>query len=206
MAKERIGYPTQKPVELLKRIINASSNEGDIILDPFCGCGTAIIAAQQLNRQWIGIDISKDAYEVSSVRQGELPLDFTHFKYVSRDLNEVKSLKPKKENHIDGFEEWVNGYYKATKPMPDKGVDGVTQDGIPIQTKAYLVKYPLVSEFATNFRHHSAVKQPVNKAIMVSQVGFDESAKKRQFEIKATDHIDIIFKTPEEILLNPTGD
>ncbi|MGH7812992.1 MAG: DNA methyltransferase [Candidatus Binataceae bacterium] len=55
---ERLGYPTQKPVALLERIINASSNEGDVVLDPFCGCGTALHAAQKLNRRWIGIDIT----------------------------------------------------------------------------------------------------------------------------------------------------
>ncbi|MCY4625849.1 MAG: DNA methyltransferase [Chloroflexi bacterium] len=55
---ERLGYPTQKPIALLERIIAASSNEGDVILDPFCGCGTAVAAAQKLNRQWVGIDIT----------------------------------------------------------------------------------------------------------------------------------------------------
>jgi site-specific DNA-methyltransferase (adenine-specific) len=57
-SKERLGYPTQKPVELLERIVSASSNEGDIVLDPFCGCGTAIAAAHKLKRKWIGIDIT----------------------------------------------------------------------------------------------------------------------------------------------------
>ncbi|HEY9158937.1 DNA methyltransferase [Candidatus Binatus sp.] len=57
-AAERLGYPTQKPVALLERMINASSNEGDVVLDPFCGCGTALHAAQRLNRRWIGIDIT----------------------------------------------------------------------------------------------------------------------------------------------------
>ena len=57
-AKERLGYPTQKPVTLLERIIRASSNEGDVVLDPFCGCGTAIAAAHKLGRKWIGIDIT----------------------------------------------------------------------------------------------------------------------------------------------------
>ena len=55
---ERLGYPTQKPEALLERIINASSNEGDVVLDPFCGCGTAVAAAQKLGRQWLGIDIT----------------------------------------------------------------------------------------------------------------------------------------------------
>ncbi|MCA1651252.1 MAG: site-specific DNA-methyltransferase, partial [Acidobacteria bacterium] len=58
MAQERLGYPTQKPEALLERIIQASSNEGDSVLDPFCGCGTTIAAAQKLNRRWIGIDIT----------------------------------------------------------------------------------------------------------------------------------------------------
>ncbi|NJK81958.1 MAG: site-specific DNA-methyltransferase, partial [Chloroflexaceae bacterium] len=57
-AAERLGYPTQKPLALLERIIQASSNEGDVVLDPFCGCGTAIAAAQKLGRRWIGIDIT----------------------------------------------------------------------------------------------------------------------------------------------------
>ncbi|HEX3640923.1 MAG TPA: DNA methyltransferase, partial [Ktedonobacteraceae bacterium] len=57
-AAERLGYPTQKPLSLLERIIEASSNPGDVILDPFCGCGTAIAAAQKLDRRWIGIDIT----------------------------------------------------------------------------------------------------------------------------------------------------
>ena len=56
--KERLGYPTQKPEALLERIVSASSNEGDVVLDPFCGCGTAIAAAERLNRRWIGIDIT----------------------------------------------------------------------------------------------------------------------------------------------------
>ena len=58
-AQERLGYPTQKPVALLERIIQASSNEGDLVLDPFAGCGTTIAAAQKLNRQWIGIDVTQ---------------------------------------------------------------------------------------------------------------------------------------------------
>jgi site-specific DNA-methyltransferase (adenine-specific) len=57
-AAEKLGYPTQKPLALLERIVQASSNEGDVVLDPFCGCGTAIAAAQKLNRRWIGIDVT----------------------------------------------------------------------------------------------------------------------------------------------------
>ena len=63
-SKERIGYPTQKPLALIRRIIKASSNEGDIVLDPFCGCATTCVAAHELNREWIGIDVSPKAAEL----------------------------------------------------------------------------------------------------------------------------------------------
>ena len=68
MSKERIGYPTQKPLILLERIIKASSNEGDMVLDPFCGCATACIAAERLGRQWVGIDISAKAADLVEMR------------------------------------------------------------------------------------------------------------------------------------------
>ena len=69
-AAERLGYPTQKPIPLLVRIINASSNPNDIVLDAFCGCGTALVAAQNLGRQWIGIDFSPTACRVMAKRLG----------------------------------------------------------------------------------------------------------------------------------------
>ncbi len=69
--KERTGYPTQKPLKLLHRIIKASSNDGDLVLDPFCGCATACVAAEQLGRQWIGIDISPSAEIITKLRLDE---------------------------------------------------------------------------------------------------------------------------------------
>ena len=68
MARERTGYPTQKPLALYERIIAASANEGDIVLDPFCGSGTTLLAAQRLNRRWIGIDASGEALETARTR------------------------------------------------------------------------------------------------------------------------------------------
>ncbi len=65
---ERTGYPTQKPIALLERIIKASSNEGDVVLDPFCGCATALVAAEKLGRRWIGIDLSPKAVELVTLR------------------------------------------------------------------------------------------------------------------------------------------
>jgi hypothetical protein len=63
-SKERLGYPTQKPEALLERLLTASTEPGDVVLDPFCGCGTTLSVAQRLNRQWIGIDISPTAIEI----------------------------------------------------------------------------------------------------------------------------------------------
>ena len=83
-AKERIGYPTQKPLVLLERIIQASSNEGDIVLDPFAGCATACVAAERLGRQWIGIDISEKAAELVQVRIRKEVNLFHDFKPIHR--------------------------------------------------------------------------------------------------------------------------
>ena len=70
LAKERLGYPTQKPEALLERILQASSNEGDVVLDPFCGCGTTIAVAERLQRRWAGVDIS--AFAIDLIRQRRL--------------------------------------------------------------------------------------------------------------------------------------
>ena len=67
-SNEKVGYPTQKPVELLDRIIEASSNKGDVVLDPFCGSGTTLVAADRLQRAWIGIDVSPKAVEITAQR------------------------------------------------------------------------------------------------------------------------------------------
>ena len=84
--KEATGYPTQKPVKLLERIIKASSNVGDLVLDPFCGCATACIAAERLDRKWIGIDVSVKAREfVKSRMEKEVPADLIRRKPIFRD-------------------------------------------------------------------------------------------------------------------------
>ena len=82
-AKERTGYPTQKPLKLLERIIAASSNPGDMVLDPFCGCATACVAAQNLGRRWVGIDISQKAVELVNTRLKDLMGDLFHNRLVT---------------------------------------------------------------------------------------------------------------------------
>ena len=80
---ESIGYPTQKPLALLERIIKASSNKGDVVLDPFCGCATACVAAEKLGRRWVGIDISEKAVELVNMRLREFMGDLFHDRLVT---------------------------------------------------------------------------------------------------------------------------
>ena len=82
-AKEHVGYPTQKPLALLERIIKASSNEGDVVLDPFCGCATACVAADKLNRKWVGIDISPKAVDLVNMRFQQAMGSLFHHGYVT---------------------------------------------------------------------------------------------------------------------------
>ncbi len=105
MAKERTGYPTQKPLKLLQNIIKASSNEKDVVLDPFCGCATSCIAAEIENRQWIGIDVSEKAFELVKSRLktevviGEDTLglygDVIHRADIPKDRNDKLSINIK---------------------------------------------------------------------------------------------------------------
>ena len=82
-ANERIGYPTQKPLALLERIIKASTNEGAMVLDPFCGCATACVAADKLGRQWVGIDLSEKAVELVNMRLQQSMGSLFHHGYVT---------------------------------------------------------------------------------------------------------------------------
>ena len=94
LSRERTGYPTQKPLELMYRIIKASSNEGDVVFDPFCGCATTLVAAEKSNREWIGIDIEKKSVELVQDRlkdAGGLFSDFVHTSIVPV-RNDVKPI------------------------------------------------------------------------------------------------------------------
>ena len=131
-AAERLGYPTQKPLALLERIIAASSNENDIVLDAFCGCGTALVAAQKLKRQWIGIDISPTACRVMAKRLRDVcalpesePLWRAGRGFVVRDLpwtvEKLREIPPFE------FENWAVialGGIPNKVQVGDMGVDG----------------------------------------------------------------------------------
>ena len=85
--KEKIGYPTQKPLALLERIIRASSNPGDVVLDPFCGCATACVASEKLGRKWVGIDLSARAVEVVNMRLQQAMGSLFHHGYVTARID-----------------------------------------------------------------------------------------------------------------------
>ena len=130
---ERLGYPTQKPEALLDRIISASSDEGDVVLDPFCGCGTAIAVAERLNRRWIGIDITHLAVSLMKYRLRDSfgsslkPYDVIG---VPQDVASARALALESEH--DGrhqFEYWALGLVDARptherRGGADAGVDG----------------------------------------------------------------------------------
>ncbi|MBI2831448.1 MAG: restriction endonuclease [Chloroflexi bacterium] len=133
MAKERLGYPTQKPEALLERIIKASSNEGDLILDPFCGCGTAIAVAERLHRRWIGIDITHLAITLMRHRlSNAFGKELSSYEIIGqpKDLESARVLA--KESEHSGryqFEWWALGLVDARpaqdkKKGADKGIDG----------------------------------------------------------------------------------
>jgi site-specific DNA-methyltransferase (adenine-specific) len=97
-SKERTGYPTQKPLALLHRIVKASSNEGDIVMDPFCGCATTCVAAQQLGRKWIGIDIEKQAVNILIERLSDDAGLFKNFVNTedAPQRTDIQKIEPKK--------------------------------------------------------------------------------------------------------------
>jgi DNA modification methylase len=130
MAVERLNYPTQKPISLLERILSVSSDEGDVVLDPFCGCGTAVDAAQKLGRQWIGIDITYIAIDLIENRlQDRYPDIAGTYEAVGipRDLQSAKALFGR--SPFD-FERWAVSRLNARpneKQTGDKGIDGVAR-------------------------------------------------------------------------------
>jgi site-specific DNA-methyltransferase (adenine-specific) len=142
--KERLGYPTQKPRALLERIIAASSNPGDTVLDPFCGCGTAVDAAQKLGRQWIGIDITHIAIGMieDRMRSGYPGIEFeTHG--VPKDLASAEKLAADDKHQFQQWACWQVGGYPRDKKGGDKGVDGwfnYLAEGGKIETGVISVK------------------------------------------------------------------
>ena len=129
-ARERIGYPTQKPLALLERIIKASSNEGDMVLDPFCGCATACVAAENLGRQWVGIDLSEKAVELVNMRLQQSMGGLFHHGYVTARTDiprrtDIESPIPYRQNKhvLFGQQEGDCGGCKEMFPFRNFTID-----------------------------------------------------------------------------------
>ena len=139
-AQERLGYPTQKPVALLERILNASSNPGDVVLDPFCGCGTTVHAAQKLGRQWIGIDVTHIAIGLIETR---LRSAFPGIDYqvigTPMDADAARDFFNRNDPSKKEFEIWAAsklGFIPQAKKGADGGVDGVRWFGVNEEYRA----------------------------------------------------------------------
>lgn len=129
-AQERLGYPTQKPEALLERILKASSNEGDLILDPFCGCGTTVQVAQKLNRRWIGIDITHLAIGLIKTRLDDAftPAVRETYEVIGEPTDVAGAAQLAAENKWQ-FQYWALGLVGArptdgVKKGADRGIDG----------------------------------------------------------------------------------
>lgn len=132
--KESQGYPTQKPEDLLQRIINTSSNPSEIVLDPFCGCGTAIVVAHRLDRRWVGIDVSPTACKLMQKRMETLTRKKVEVIGLPQTVEELKAL-----HHFE-FQNWVfDKLYGRVNPRKtgDLGIDGWIELDIPTQVKQY---------------------------------------------------------------------
>ena len=158
---ERLGYPTQKPEALLERIINASSNEGDVVLDPFCGCGTAVASAQKLGRQWMGIDVTHLAVALMKNRlKTAFDLEPGRDYRVVGEPVDVGSARALWEQDPYQFQFWAVSLLEAQPQSEqrrgaDRGIDGLlyfidgprrTSHKIVVQVKGGRVSSPQVRD------------------------------------------------------------
>ena len=134
-AAERLGYPTQKPIPLLDRIIQASSNEGDTILDPFCGCGTTIAAAQKLNRSWIGIDITQLAISLIRYRLGDSFGKDCRFEVIGRTDQPSGYQRSSEAGPLSIPGGGLSGWSEPDPPMRRKGPTGALTVGSTSMTR-----------------------------------------------------------------------
>ena len=217
-AKERLGYQTQKPLALLERIIKASSNEGDIVLDPFCGCGTAMVAAHKLNRRWIGIDITHLAIRVMSKRLKD-SFPGIQFEVIGEpvDLAGARALA-----HQDRyqFQWWALSLIEAQplgekKKGADKGIDGVLTfpDERPTRAKRAVVQVKSGHVHAKDIRE---LKDIASRNAMGIFITLEPPTREMQTEAMSTgyyhsplweqDYPKIQILTIEELLAGKTVD
>jgi site-specific DNA-methyltransferase (adenine-specific) len=221
MAKERLGYETQKPLALLERIIKASSNEGDIVLDPFCGCGTAVVAAQKLSRKWIGIDITHLAINLMRNRLKDSFPGIT-FEVIGepKDMAGAKALAHQQPDGRYQFQWWALGLIGARplgekKKGADKGIDGIitfqhdrqgTYKRVVVQVKSGHVAVNAVRELRTVAGEEAIgvliTLEPPTEPMKVEAI----TAGSYHSELYDKDYPKIQILTVEELLAGKTVD
>jgi len=205
-AKERIGYPTQKPESLLERIIQCASNEGDTVLDPFLGGGTTVVVAERLKRHWIGIDQSVSAIKISELRlhkQGGLfstPFVVQLHKYDYDTLRYSDALE---------FETWIIQQYGGTaniKQRGDFGIDGRNKDGIPVQVKrSDNIGRNVIDNFVSACRRYDnnrfEANKQANQAVgIIIAFSFGKGAMQEAARLKNEENVIIQLVTVESIV------
>lgn len=186
-AKERLGYPTQKPEALLERIIRASSNEGDLVLDPFCGCGTTIAAAQKLSRRWIGIDITHLA--ITLMKKRLLDAFGTEAKFVVQgEPTSLPDAAALAESDPYQFQWWALGLVGARpveqKKGADQGIDGkiVFQGDAPGIFETVILSVKAGHLMANHVRDLRGVVEGREKAAIGVLISMEEPTKPMQTE------------------------
>ena len=187
-----MGYPTQKPEALLERIILASSDTLDIVLDPFCGCGTSIAVAHKQGRQWIGVDVSPTACKLMAKRMRKIGAKNIQLIGLPRTVEELKKVAPFE------FQNWVfeklHGRVNPKK-VGDMGIDGWVDLDVPTQVKqSEGIGRNVVDNFETAIRR---IKK--NKGVIVA-FSFGSGAYEEVARIKNQEMVEIRLKTVEEIL------
>lgn len=172
-AQERLGYPTQKPEALLSRIIQSSSNEGDVVLDPFCGCGTTIAAAQALDRKWIGIDVTHVAIGLIKHRLFYAYGNDVEYEVIGEPVSLPDAQRLARESPYQ-FQWWaagkVGGRLGENKKGADQGIDGrlyFHDDPKPGKTKQIVLSVKGGSIPANHIRELRGVVERENAAIGV---------------------------------------
>ena len=199
-ANERLGYPTQKPEILLERIIKSGSKKGDIVLDCFCGCGTSIVVANRLDRQWIGIDISPTAIKTIEKR---LKKDG-----ITKDKNYIATGLPTTQKELDKlkpfeFQNWVidtmQGRHSRTK-TGDMGIDGYIVKDLFRESAGIQVKqsYDVGRNVIDNFK--AALDRAKYKKGYIVAHSFGKGSHEEVARLKNEKVIDIELITTEDLL------
>lgn len=196
--KERLGYPTQKPEALLEKIISISTDPGDIVLDPFCGCGTTLVAAHRLGRKWIGIDISPTAVRVMWRRMQKIGADPIKLVGMPVTVEQMRALRPFE------FQNWVIDRFTGThasRKSGDMGIDGYSfLEHLPIQVKqSDGIGRNVVDNFET------AVERDGKKKGYIVGFSFTKGAHEEAARAKAKKGI-VIELVEAATLLKDTGD